>query len=258
MENKIMTVGSNPSIALEDLFAKVNIVTGGSGVIKIEMSGDEKSLKDIIITQKSADEILIKGKKSSNGNITIINSGGRSSISMNNFGSRGNCVIIGNGRVIVNGKMVSGGNIINTVDMAEPVQIKVHVPVGTNLDGYGVSQLTATGLNGKVKLSLSGEDDAVINGVTKKINVKCSGQSSVKITKAEGEVALSTSGQAYISVQGKLEDIEVDTSGQSTVSIQGECINITADSSGQSSITLSGKATGRVRQHSSGQSQIRI
>lgn len=253
MEN--FKVGINPSVVLEDLFAEVKIITGESGVITIEISGDEKSLKDIVITQKSSDEILIKGKGSSKDNITIINSGSKSSISMNNFSSHGKCVIIGGGNIIINGKKISG---TDTIDEIKPVQIKITVPNGTSLDACDILKLFTIGLNGKLKLSLSGQNEAVISGAVKKINIKCSGQSSAKVTNAEGETTLSTSGQSCISIQGNLEDIEADTSGQSTILIQGNCVNIEANSSGQSSITLKGKATGRVREHSSGQSHIRI
>lgn len=244
-------------LSLEDLWAKVLVRTGPPETATVVLEGDEKLVNQVKVEHPNPTELILKGEQG--GNTAIM---GRSSVVVR---GRGSVVVGGNIRgsvissgdlVIINGRVVSGGKNVTVIEGDEMLKIQITVPERTDLSSYGVEELDSRGLGGKLTLSLSGQQQAVAEFV-RRIRVSCSGQSEVRVTKASGELNVSASGQSSVSISGDFEDVETQSSGQSHIGINGNCRNFEGNSSGQSSVSVSGSVFGRVRKHSSGQSNIR-
>jgi hypothetical protein len=265
-------------LTLEDLFAEVSISVGEEDTAAIKISGDEKLIKDIKISQANPKSIQVKGNGLENGrNVTVITGGSRTSINSGNIiiTGRDGMVSVSKGKstIIINGKVVSGEG--DVIEGGIP-QIQVIVPKGTDLEIYDVEKAESIGLGGKLVANLGGQGNLRItesNG----LKIKCDGQSKCKVEKATGDAKLTVSGQSTINVQGDLNDVEANASGKSEVTIIGNCHDFNGDASGLSEITIignchdfngdasglseinvTGKAAGRIRQRESGQSEIHI
>lgn len=252
-------VSEGLTLSLEDLWAKVSIRTSPKGIATVVLEGEEKFINQVKVEHPNPSELTLKGEQGGN---TVIMGGGSSIV----LGGRGNVVIGGNIRgsvissgnlVIINGRVVSGGKDVTVTLGDEMLKIKITVPEGTDLSSHSVEELDSNGLRGKLSLSLSGQQQAVV-GFAKKVRVSCSGQSEIQVTEASGDLNVSTSGQSSVAITGSFEDVETHSSGQSHIGINGNCRNFEGDSSGQSSISVLGSVSGRVRKHSSGQSNIRV
>jgi len=240
---------------IEKLWAEVNISVGEEGKATVEISGDEKFLKDIHVTQPNPKLLQIEGAGSNlQGNsVTVISSGGRGYVSVSSL--RGGCIIVGGGNIVVNGKSISGDGNVNVIEGGDIPKIKVAVPKGTNLESYDVERVKACGLKGSLSSHVSGQGSIHASDVNG-LKMKCSGQSSCDITAVSGDAKLVTAGQSSIDIQGDLNEVDADASGQSHITINGNCHDFEGEASGQSRILLSGKATGRIRQRESGQSRV--
>ncbi len=264
-ETKEFQVVSGLTLALENLEANVKISIGTGGKATVTMSGDEKLLKDIDVSQPNPNRIQIKGNGLDGRNaVTIISGGGRQSISVT--GVRGGSVVVsgggsfvsvGGGRstVIVNGRVVSGSD-NETIEAGIP-QIQVSVPKGTNLDVTDVESTESSGLDGKLNVRLGGQCELSVSDVNG-LKVKCSGQSECNVRNASGDANLNTSGQSSIEIQGDLNNVEADANGQSHIVISGNCNDFDGNANGQSRISVSGRALGNVRQRENGQSRISV
>lgn len=265
-ETKEFQVVSGLTLALENLGANVRISVGAEGKATFRMSGDEKLLKDIEVSQPSPNRIQIKGKGLGGGNdITVISGGGRQSVSMTSV--RGGNIVIsgggsivsvgrGGGTVIINGKVVSGEGNVETIEGGLP-EIQVNVPKGTSLDITDVESTISSGLGGKLNARLGGQCSLSVSDVNG-LKVKCNGQSGCTARNASGDANLSTNGQSSIEIRGNLNDVEAETNGQSHITIGGNCHDFDGEANGQSRISVSGRATGNVRQRESGQSRISV
>ena len=253
MDKKLdFKVSSGLTLNLKNLWASVSIRTGGVNQATVSLSGDEKLLKDIQVTQPSSDSLSIEGQGGADG-ITVIQSGRRSSISIGNV--RGGNLVITNGVVIRNGQVVTGGT--SQLEDTEMPTITITVPEGTELDAESVEELKSQGLNGKLYLSVDGQGKANVQGVNGG-KVDCSGQTRAEISNAQGDLKISCSGQSRITAKGNFGDIDADSSGQSQVTIVGNCQDCNADASGMSTVSLIGHASGKVRKHESGMSTVSI
>jgi len=248
------SVSAGLTLNLKNLWASVSVRTGGVNQATVKLSGDEKLLKDIQVTQPSSDQLSIEGQGGAD-NVTVIRSRGGSSISIGNFRSSGS-IVVGSNIVMVNGKVISGGNVIDANDTEMPVII-ITVPEGTEIDADDVQDLNSQGLNAKVYLSLSAQGKAKIQGVNGG-KVNCSGQTRADISDAVGDLKVSCSGQSRVTAKGFFLDIDANCSGQSQVTIIGNCEDINAEASGMSTVTLTGNASGKVRKHESGMSEVSI
>lgn len=264
-KNLNFNVGDELTLTLQDLWANIEVRKGQVGKATVDLSGDDKLLEQIKVTQPSPDQLLIKGSDEGGG-LTVI-SGRSGSISVGNIRGRG--IVIGGsivGRnvitddlvVIHSTNIVSGGSgKVTVIEGGEMPKIIVTVPQGTDLEAYDVQSVNSHGLCGKLDVSLSGQGEATVDDV-KGMKVRCSGQSHANITNASGNLKASVSGQSSISVVGKLGDVEAEASGQSSVTVNGSCENCNVDASGMSHVTVSGHATGKVRKHSSGMSHVSV
>lgn len=261
-------VSNSLTLTLQDLWANIEVRAGSAGVVTVELKGDDKLLEQIKVTQPNSDEILIKGAGEANGGLTVIQSGGRSSISVGNISNSSSVVIGGSikGRVVISdddvvvisgGKVLSGGGKVNVITGDEIPTIIISVPQGTDLVAYDVTSVDAKGLGGKLNVSLSGQGKAVVENA-KGMKLRCSGQSSIQVTKATGDLKASTSGQSNIQVSGQFGDVEAESSGQSHVTVNGPCNDCEVESSGQSGVNVSGPAKGKVRKNANGQSHVYV
>lgn len=259
MEKKEITtvyqVAFGLCLFIEKLWAEVSISVGEENKATVEISGDEKLLKDINVTQPNPKLLQIEGAGSDEqgSGITVISARGRQSISISSV--QGGSIIVAGGTVKVNGKLVSGNGSVNVIEGGDIPKIKVMVPRGTNLETYDVEKVEVSGLNGSLSSHVGGQGSLRASDVNG-LKVKCSGQSSCEITRVAGNAKLVATGQSSIDVQGNLEDVEADAGGQSHITINGNCHDFEGEASGQSRILLSGKASGRVRQRESGQSRV--
>jgi len=262
--NKEFKVGDGFCLTVENTFADVRISVGPDSVASVKMTGDEKLLKDIKLSQPNADSLLIKGQSAKANSSVSIFTTGSGSFSMNNFSSHGSVVSIGNGGVVsigrgnvvmVNGKIVTGNGDGETID--ELPQIEITVPLGSDLDISDSGNVTAIGLGGKVNAHLSNQDNLQITDASG-LKIKCSGQSHCTIKNGAGDANLTVSGQSSIAVTGDLHNVEATSSGQASIALDGNCHDFSGDSSGQSNIYVRGRATGKVRQRESGQSRISV
>ncbi len=264
-KNLNFNVGDGLTLTLQDLWASVEVRKGQIGKATVNLSGDDKLLEQVEVTQSSPDQLLIKGSGEDGGGLTVINSRG-GSISVGNI--RGSGIVIGGsvvGRtivsggdlVVVNGKVVSGGNKVTVIEGGEMPTITIVVPAGTNIEAYDVQSVNSRGLGGKLDVSLSGQGEATVDYVNG-MKVRCSGQSHANITGAAGNIKASCSGQSNVSVVGsKLGDVEAEASGQSSVTVNGSCEDCDVDASGMSHVTVT-HATGKVHKHSSGMSHVSV
>lgn len=240
------------TLAVQDVWAKVNIQTGRDGVATVDLDGDDKLLEQIHVSQPGDDEIFIRGTGENGGGITIINPGG-SMISVGNIRAGRNVVIGGS---VVGGTIISSGN-MTVIQDAQPTTITVRVPQGTNMEAFGVSEMNSRGLGGRVDITLSGQGEASIEDAHG-MKIRCSGQSHCRITKASGGLTAGCSGQSSVVIVGNLDDVEADASGQSSITVNGNCRDCIANARGQSNISVSGHASGRVRKHGGGMSRVSI
>jgi hypothetical protein len=271
-ERKFDVPAEGLTLTLEDLSARVTVRTGNPGVAFVNLSGPDKLLEVIKVEQPQPDQLTIKGERSSSG-ATIIQSfsSGRGgfSISQSVGGISGGSVVIGGGKgrrtiissgdlVIVNGKVISGGgDDVTVIESDQPPSILVTVPPGTDLEVYDVEYCDATGLGGKLDLSLNQQDEATITGANG-MKVSLNGQSECRISDASGDLRASLNGQSKGRIIGNLGDVDANVNGQSELTVRGNCHDFIATANGQSEITLSGVATGRVKTRENGQSSINV
>lgn len=268
---KELKVSEGLSLILEDLFADVEISTGKKGKAKIEMSGDEKLLQDIDISEPDVDSIAkpslnsieIRGKEQGN-SVTIRTGGGRRGITVSSIRGSGNVVISGSGgsisvgrgsKIVVNGKVVSGGD--SEWDGESIPKIRITAPKGTDLDFSNVESLHSSGLGGKLRAAINGQNEASVTDVNG-LRVRCSGQSKCVVRRASGNADVKTGGQSSLDIKGDLGDVAADSGGQSGIRIKGTCHDFEGEAGGQSNIIVSGTVSGEVRQRESGQGSISI
>ena len=247
------SVRDEATLTLENLYAKVEVGVGRPNTVTVFVEGEEKAVGQINPSQPSPDQVVVRGEQG----------GGRSSISVRGGsveirGSvRGSIIVSGRGNVIVGGRQIFSGDDVTVIEGDEMPTVTVKVPVGTKLEVYDVEELSSRGLHGRVVVSLSGQERANIYDA-KYVGVKLNGQSKCRIENASGNLKAETNGQSGLTISGDLLDVEADSNGQSHISINGSCQDFTGESNGQSSISVSGRATGRVRERSHGQSNIRV
>lgn len=264
-KNFDFNVGSNSTLTLKALYAQVNVRKGQANKTIVKMSGDDKLLKLIKVTQKGND-VTVEGQENmGDGNITIINNSGRSSVYIRGSASG---VVVGSiscGRIVTGDNiLIIGDNVISgketkitEIESIEMPVITITVPEGTDLDAESVESLDSQGLNGKLYLSIEDQGSAKVLDVTKS-KISCSDQSHCRIGNALGDLKISCSDQSDAIVKGNFDDVDVSTSDQSSVRVIGNSRDFESRSSDQSSISLTGHTSGKVRKHESDQSSIHI
>lgn len=240
--SKSFNVNGTQTLLLQNLFANVTVKVGNGNSVAVVISGDKKSIKDIFARQDDRSQISIKGKEGTNN--------GGSSVSINNSGGM-TIITSGGGTIVVNGKVISGGEAV------KPASIEVSVPRGTNIEAFQINKLSSTGVNGKLKATVSEQGELAISEVMS-AKLKCSEQSVCRASKVTGNVRLVASEQSQISVSGSMLDVEADASEQSSISINGSCHDVDAQASEQSEVTGNCKINGRLRKHATEQSHISL
>lgn len=264
-KNFDFSVGLNSTLTLKTLYAQVNVRKGQANKTTVEMSGSEKLLELIKVTQ-NGNNVTIEGQKNmGDGNITVISNNGRSSFSIRRnaggvfIGSiSGGRIVTGDNILIVGDNVISGKETeITEMESIEMPVITITAPEGTDLDAESVESLDSQGLNGKLYLSVEDQESAKVLDVTKS-KISCSDQSHCRLGNAQGDLKISCSDQSDAIVKGNFDDIDVNTSDQSSVRVIGNSRDFESRSSDQSSISLTGHTSGKVRKHESDQSSIHI